>query len=487
MNTPIEITIFNKMYFIQVRYLLLVLVGVGGFIRFHELTYSGLWLDEIYSMIGSDPNTTLSDVYSYSIRDQPPVFFILLHGWLKIFGYTDLVGRAITCVYGLLGIIAIFFLGKEVKNEKLGLFAAFITSINWFHVYISKEIRFYPLVFLLTALSYLFYLRSIKKSGIGDFLLYTIFTALLLNTHYYGMVVFVSQFIILFFVILFFKSNLKFIIGAILAGGLAGLSFWHWLVVIQSDLQINAFHVDPVDIYFPFQYAWEYIKDPVAFALFMFCILFAIIRLYHIIFEKKIQVQHVVIFGWIFLGTMIPLIYSFVKMPLLTSKYSTIIVPAFFLVIAYGFTLYTNGKVKFYCILLIMVSGFIMLFRARPPYKPRRSEDWREVAINFTKHNSDKQIVFSLSAWFHQYYFKKYKLNLPMDQTKCDFDSIVGGTNQLWLLVNKQYTGGSVNDEFLPTQKNLIRSEFELRDSIMFKQTKALRYTRKNSIQSGTL
>ena len=74
-----------------------------------------------------------------------------------------------------------------------------------------------------------------------------------------------------------------------------------------------------------------------------------------------------------------------------------------------------------------------------------------------------------------------------MDQTKCDFDSIVGGTNQLWLLVNKQYTGGSVNDEFLPTQKNLIRSEFELRDSIMFKQTKALRYTRKNSIQSGTL
>ena len=479
MNTTLSINIFNKNYSVKARNILLLLVCIGAFIRFHELTYASLWLDEIYSMIGSDPNTTFSDVYNYSKNDQPPLFFFLLHGWLKVFGYTDFAGRAITCTYGVLAIVAIFFLGKEVKNEKLGLFVAFVTTINWYHVDISKELRFYPLVFLLATLSYLFYLRAIKKSRISDFILYAFFTALLLNTHYYGMVVLVSQFIIFFLVLIFFKRNLRLIVGSILAGGLAGLSFWHWLPVIQHDLQVNVFHVDPVDLFFPFQYAWDYIKDPVAIALFAFCTFLSVKALYQRISEKKILVDHLVIFGWIFFGSMIPFVYSILKMPLLTSKYCTIIVPALFLVVANGFTHFTNEKVRFYCIIVIVISGFIMLFRARPPYKPRRREDWREVALNFVQQRSDKQVIFSQLAWFHQYYFKKYDLPLPIDQNVCDFTSIVSTKDQVWLFMNDRYTNGWPVTGLLPEQKEIINREFVLTDSITFKQTTALRYNRK--------
>ena len=56
--------------------MLLVLLAAAAFFRFYNLTYESLWLDEIYSMRGSDPNTSLSDVYEYSKHDQPPLFFL---------------------------------------------------------------------------------------------------------------------------------------------------------------------------------------------------------------------------------------------------------------------------------------------------------------------------------------------------------------------------------------------------------------------------
>lgn len=478
-SISLDIPFYKERITTRPSHILIVLVIVGTIIRFYGLTYSGLWLDEIFSMIGSDPNTTVGDVYEYSIHDQPPLFFILLQGWLKVFGYTDFAGRALTCLYGVMGIVGMYFLGKEMKDEKLGLFASFITTINWFHTDISKEIRFYPLVFLLTTLSFLFFLRSIKKSGFADFILYAFFTALLVNTHYYGMVVFVTQLLIFVLILIFFKKTLRLIIGGLLAGSLAGLSLWHWLPVIMSDLQIDKFHVNPVTFFFPFSFAWDYIKDPVAFIVYSACALFAVFALYNTIKSKKFAYEHLIVLCWISFSYMIPLLYSWIKIPLLTYKYSTIAVPAIFLAIAFGFTHLKTERIRAYCIILIVISGFIMLFIARPPYKPRRGEDWREVAAYFDQKTSSTEVIFSQLSWYHIYYFKKINHALPYNQNNCDFEAIVGGTDRLWLLMNDRYTGGWPISGFLPDQKSVIDREFEVIDSIKFKQTTAFLFTRK--------
>src|SRR5688500_1682680 len=104
MNALVKIPVGRKEYKINAYYLLLIVVLAGAFIRFYGLGYASLWLDEIYSMIGSDPQKSWGEIYEYSKRDQPPLFFILLNLWLKVFGYSDVAGRAITCVYGVPGI-----------------------------------------------------------------------------------------------------------------------------------------------------------------------------------------------------------------------------------------------------------------------------------------------------------------------------------------------------------------------------------------------
>src|SRR3954470_1786632 len=79
-------SLFNSSCSARSLYLLLLLLAVGTAIRFYKLDYSGLWLDEIFSMEEADPGTSLATVYDSIKKDQPPVYFFALHAYLKWFG-----------------------------------------------------------------------------------------------------------------------------------------------------------------------------------------------------------------------------------------------------------------------------------------------------------------------------------------------------------------------------------------------------------------
>jgi uncharacterized membrane protein len=64
---------------------------------------------------------------------------------------------------GVLGLVAMYALGREVGGRKAGLAACFFTAINWFHILYSQEVRFYGLLFLFTVLSYLFFIRAYRQ------------------------------------------------------------------------------------------------------------------------------------------------------------------------------------------------------------------------------------------------------------------------------------------------------------------------------------
>ena len=509
MQAAIPLTILKKKILIRPLYILLALLIVGTFIRFYNLTYTSLWLDEIYSMKGADVNSSISDIYQYSKQDQPPLFFILLHVWFKFFGYTDYAGRALTCGFGVLGILSMYFLGKEVKNEWMGLFAAFVTTINWFHVGISMEIRFYALVFLLSTLSYLFFLRSVKRSQTIDLFFYAAFTSLLLNTHYFGLVLFTTQLLIFILHSIVFRRNLRLMTPSLIAGGLAALSILHWLPVIFHDLQIPGFHVKPLTFRFLVKFLWWYVYDPAALIIYIGCSVLAFKTISHKIRKKTFTVEDLVIMGWLFIGFLIPLLYSLIKMPLLTNKYCTIQLPAIFIFAAQGFTSLKNESLKLFCIGILAVSASIVLFVARPQYKrsfhedgreiaimyfnsedsDKKSwnEDWREVANYFKSINIKNQVIFSQLAWFHEYYFTKNSLALPVDQNVCDFNTLILSTDTIWLLLHHHYTGGWPTIGFSKDQQNLIRKDFKLIDLVLFKKSKAFLYVRKEENSSEAL
>lgn len=467
-------------------WLLFFIVLLGAMLRLYDLEATGLWMDEIHSAIGADPEKSVKEVLEYCKQDQPPLSFLLLHSWYTIFGYGDFSGRLFGVLTGLLGIICIYFVGVEFKNWKVGLFSSFLTAINYFHIDYSRQVRFYPLVFLLSSLSYLFFLRALKNRRPGDFVLYALFTAALLNTHYFGMVVFASQFLI--FIIVIFLNRIydfKFILWSLLSATFAGLSFLHWIPVVLSDLEIPSYHLSQVKWYFPFQYYFVYFRDVVTCAICGILSFIAILEMVGDLKKRPVKLEYFVLLTWLLFSFLIPIFYSLLKIPMLEYKYTFIALPAIFLLAAFGLDsafldrLQLNVKIGLKAPLsVIMVSLFLAnAFFFKKLYIDRHPwQSWREVTRAVMSNDSKDQVVLSNYTWYFRYYFKIYEsASLIIEPRYVEIKKIEQATS-LWVIKSSLFPDQGIQFE----QQSILARDFELVESRKFEDFLVEHFVKRN-------
>src|SRR5690349_5313429 len=101
--------------------LLIIITAAGGIIRFINITYSSLWADELYSALLANPKNSWYEVLYIQRTYQPPLYAFLLWIWVKIFVYNEFYIRLFTVLAGTACITISGFLGKKIKDEKLGI------------------------------------------------------------------------------------------------------------------------------------------------------------------------------------------------------------------------------------------------------------------------------------------------------------------------------------------------------------------------------
>ena len=195
----------NKSKFIIIILFLLILL-FGTFLRFYKITEEGFWLDELFQI-----NATLnplSEMFDYLPKDKPQLDYIIQHFFMK-FGNDEFHARLHAAIFGILSIIAIFFLGKRLYGERVGLISAFLLSISPVHIYYSQEGRPYSLFFLLVILlHYFFYGAVIKNENIKrNWIGYWITAVLAVYTLYFFFIIFMLQMIVLFFICFYLKQG----------------------------------------------------------------------------------------------------------------------------------------------------------------------------------------------------------------------------------------------------------------------------------------
>jgi len=153
------------------------------------LTRGAFRFDEVFSVHFA--NYPLRELLSLMVyENNPPLFYLLLHFWLKIINQqSEWLIRLPSLAFGLAGLWMIFYLGKHLFSTKVGLLAAFFAAFSLYQVFISTEIRPYPLVFLLSLLSICFFWQYLEKKKLAS-LGYLISLILLLYTHLTGWFVF---------------------------------------------------------------------------------------------------------------------------------------------------------------------------------------------------------------------------------------------------------------------------------------------------------
>ncbi len=140
--------------------LLSAIILGGSVLRFYGLDAQSLWNDELSSWKQSH-QTTLSAVIEHGVRPTPypPAFPALLYFVEKYVGESEVALRMPSAVAGVLAIIAIFFLARQLYSVREGLLAACLLAFSYQPVYYSQEARAYSLLLLFSIASTHFWFR----------------------------------------------------------------------------------------------------------------------------------------------------------------------------------------------------------------------------------------------------------------------------------------------------------------------------------------
>lgn len=457
------------------------------FLRLYKLDFQSLWVDELYSIVPVYPLNTVEFIINYCKSDQPPLFFLILHFWMKLFSYTPLSGRMLVAVFGILGVIAMYFLGKEVSNRKIGLLASFLTSINYFHIYYSQELRFYSLLFLLTVLSFLFFVRSYKKRTFTYYVLYVISTIALLYTQYYGLIIFVTQGIIFIFYVILNKEKISFIITGIVLAIIIFGSFIPWLEILIHDAQITSYWIQEPKPYFFFGYYrvyWgrDFLTEKVTLFIGFIYIWHLVTSFRNKTITKEGTVTAILIISWILFSYLIPYVRSVTSTPILFPRYTLVTLPAIFIVIALGLDLIKRKLFRVTLIALIFSGVMIHMFVVEKYYTVITKAQLREAAQVVIKNHKSDVIVYSNFEWWYNFYF--YSTNprifvrgrYPTDE-KYDlafFINEVGNQKEFWVL-----SGQIESNALTDSQAAYTKENFRIKENHTFYQASAVLYERK--------
>lgn len=386
---------------------------LGFFLRLIFLNKpEGLWNDEYVSWyIASKP---FDGEFFREIVSQchMPLYYLYLKPFVN---YSDIILRFTSLVPSVLAIPVMYLAGKEY-SKKVGLFCALTTSVLPFLIYYAQEVRFYSILFLLSALFLLFMIKIIKTGSKSAVTGYVITALLIILTHITG-IIFVT---IATAALLFFKKKLSLrLILPILLGGVLiiclskyllpqiNISQWWGIFSYTNILFLFSDYFSPILSNHvnapPFFY---YHKNPQFIMLITLPTVFAVIGIIMSVIKKtcsgfafRKENCCLLSISLIMIAVMSVLAYSHIVV--FISKYLIEILPILILLMILGYE-----KIKFGRALLILYI-ILLVFSIFTPYYPTkkfRSEGNKIVGDILNARKPDK-IIFT---YYDADRFKRY-------------------------------------------------------------------------------
>jgi uncharacterized membrane protein len=447
----------------------LILVFIAGWLRFYDLGTESLWLDEAYSedFVKSDATHIIKTSGRY--RNNPPLYWVILHYWVRLFGNTEGSLRAPSAIFGVAAVLIMFLLGRRLLDSRTALLGTFLCAFSQFHIFYSQEARPYSLLLLLSITSYLFFVRLIKPGHRrSNYVWYALTTIALCYTHVYGIFIIASQFGYL--VIrgrncqhqrYLFWGTFAFIAASLLplmlilgpsTQKISSQGFWIAKPSVLTVANIFAY------------YAGEGGKHRIILlGLYAFLTLLSLAsitvkdihwnpaRPVECIKSMRSRVMvrlddvNLLLISWLGVSIIAPLIISIITTPVLYPRYTIGASPALYLLVARGIRTAGVRRGVGIVLLIIIFAGWDL----RDYYRYDVKEQWHEAAdlISSVAESSDYILIGSCCELPFNYY---YKGSLPVVGTKrsvrpeelADYlREAASGKNRVWVISRDSRSG----------------------------------------------
>jgi len=162
----------------------LVLTVVAG-VAFRFVTRSDLWLDEALTVnIAKLPLSDLRDALRHD--GAPPLFYVLLHGWIKVFGSSDVAVRSLSGVISIATLPAAWLAGRRLGGRWGAWAAVAVLASSPYAIRYATETRMYSLAMFLVLWGYVALRRALERGSFPLSVVLAVITGALCYTLYWS-------------------------------------------------------------------------------------------------------------------------------------------------------------------------------------------------------------------------------------------------------------------------------------------------------------
>jgi uncharacterized membrane protein len=163
---------------------LAILVAIGLVLRFW--TSSHLWLDEALTV--DIARLPIRDIPAALRRDgHPPLYYVLLHGWMRVFGEGDTAVRALSGVLSVVALPLAWMAGRRAGGRQAAVAFVVLLALSPFAIRYATETRMYALVITLVLAGYLLVVGALERPSLVSSIGIALVTGALLLTHYWAL------------------------------------------------------------------------------------------------------------------------------------------------------------------------------------------------------------------------------------------------------------------------------------------------------------
>ena len=155
---------------------LAVLVVLGTGLRLYRIE-TGLWFDEIVTLLDSARPPLSSIVTHFPSNNDHPLYSVLGHLSISMFGESPWALRLPSALFGVAAIPLLYFVGTAVTSRLEAGAAALILTVSYHHIWFSQNARGYTALLCGVLLSTVALIRWLDTGRRSFLVLYAVSTA----------------------------------------------------------------------------------------------------------------------------------------------------------------------------------------------------------------------------------------------------------------------------------------------------------------------
>lgn len=351
-------------------WLMLLILLLAALLRIWNIEAQSLWIDEGFTW----NLTQYHDPLRILQQDvHPPLYFILVDGWVALSGTSVFAMRFFSVLPGLLSVALVYALGREVQRLRgsrgavVPLLAALLLALADAEIFLAQEVRSYTWHVFFAISSMAGFVRWQRTAGRGALLLWLLSTIALVYTFYLGAFVGLVQGLYALFAL---RGQKRLVALGVL--GVAAGALLPWLLFTGTQQAGNVSRAEIIALEdYPFwlnDFRQRYFSQQ--WALMIGLLLLGVLTIHGADDQRRYRVHPtaILLLLWVVLPTVLIFLGN-LQVPLYQPRRISQIVPAIALLTAYGIANLPRSSRGFVVAVIVVYSLFSVDFwRYKQPW-----------------------------------------------------------------------------------------------------------------------